>query len=316
MIFVWIAAALAALYLIFIVGPAIVAFFKVFERKDCPPLDEIDLASTSYAPCAELLLERYARMKAEPSEDVVLTSFDGTELHAMLYARGNGRLAVLAHGYRSAPLNSFCTQASDLLDGGFDVLLIWQRAHGPSGGVRSSLGIWESRDLLSWLAWADERYGEVLVCGVSMGSAAAAYASTEFPASVGAMVLDSGFISPRAQLMSDCAKRHIPGRLVVPIIELIARIFLGIRLDEPTTRYLARTKTPALFIHGEADLSVPFESGKIAYAVCASEKDAYFLPGAGHILCYPAGGEEAKAKLFGFIDKYFQINNLKGESHE
>ena len=59
-------------------------------------------------------------------------------------------------------------------------------------------------------------------------------------------------------------------------------------------------------MHGEADLSVPFESGRIAYAVCASEKEAYFLPGAGHILCYPAGGAEAKAKLFDFIENTFR----------
>jgi hypothetical protein len=315
MIFVWIAAALAALYLIFIVGPAIVAFFKVFERKDCLPLDEMDLESTAYAPCAEILRERFARMKAEPSEEISLTAFDGTELHALLYTRGNKRLAVLAHGYRSAPLNSFSTQASDLLDGGFDVLLPWQRAHGPSGGKRSTLGVFESRDLLSWLGYACGRYDEILVYGISMGAAAAAYASTEYPESVRAMILDCGFISPRAQLMSDCAKRHVPGPLVVPIMELIARMSMGIRLDEPTTRYLARTETPALFLHGEADQSVPFASGKIAFVVCASEKDSYFLPGAGHTLCYPAGGEEARAKLFDFIDRYFQINP-KGESHE
>ena len=306
MILLWIAAALAALYLIFIVGPAIVAFFKVFERKDCPPLDGMDLEATSYAPCADILRERYARMKAEPSQEVSLTAFDGTELRAELYARGNSRLAVLAHGYRSAPLNSFCTQACDLLDGGFDVLLIWQRAHGPSGGKRSTLGVRESRDLLSWLAWADGRYGELLVYGVSMGASAAACASTEFPPSVKARVLDCGFVSPRGQLMSDCAKRHIPGRLVVPVMELIARLFMGIRLDEPTTRYLAETETPALFLHGEADQSVPFEAGKAAFAACASEKYSFFLPGAGHTLCYPAGGARAKAALFDFIEKYFR----------
>ncbi len=308
MILLWIAAALAALYLIFIVGPAIVAFFKVFERKDCLPLDGMDLAATAYAPCADLLLARFARMKTEPSEKVMLTAFDGTELYAEHYARGCRRLAVLVHGYRSAPLNSFCTQASDLLDGGFDVLLPWQRAHGPSGGKRSTLGVLESRDLLSWLRWADERYGEVLVYGISMGASAVAYASTEFPASVRAMVHDCGFISPRGQLMSDCAKRHIPGPLVVPVMELLARVFLGIRLDDPTTRYLAQTGTPALFLHGEADRSVPFAAGRIAFAVCASEKDSFFLPGAGHTLCYPAGGEEAKAKLFDLIGKYFQDN--------
>ena len=304
MIFVWIAVALAALYLIFIAGPAIVAFFKVFERKDCPPLEELDL--TKYGEAAGVMLERCARMRGEASEEVCVTAFDGTELRAELYARGNSRLAVLAHGYRSTPLNSFSVQASDLLDGGFDVLLPWQRAHGASGGDRSTLGIKESRDLLSWLDWADGKYAKVLVYGISMGAAAAAYASTEFPASVKGMVLDCGFISPRAQLMRDCAVRHIPGALVVPVMGLIARFALGIRIDEPTTPYLAETAVPALFFHGEADQSVPPASGKIAFAVCASEKDALFLPGAGHTLTYPAGGAEAKEKLFDLIEKHFK----------
>ena len=101
MIFVWIAVALAALYLIFIVGPAIVAFFKVFERKDCPPLEELDL--TKYGPAADVMLERCARMRGEASEELSVTAFDGTELRARLYARGNSRLAVLARTGTARP---------------------------------------------------------------------------------------------------------------------------------------------------------------------------------------------------------------------
>ena len=52
--------------------------------------------------------------------------------------------------------------------------------------------------------------------------------------------------------------------------------------------------------------SSDLQAGRIAFAVCASDKDALFLPGAGHILTYPAGGEEAKAKLFDFIEKHFK----------
>ncbi len=304
MLILYILLALLGVYIIFIFAPAIVSFFTVFTRKECLPLDETPFEGTYYISCADTLLSAYSRMKGEPFREVRITAYDGTELAGALYERPGDRLAVLVHGYRSAPLNAFCVQAADLLDAGFSVLLIEQRAHGKSGGKRSTLGLIESRDLLQWLASPEVRSKRVLAAGISMGAYCVAEASAEMPGNVAAMMIDCGFVSPCEQLRGDCERRHLPWRLMLPIMELLARIVLHVRLDAPATEPLAEAKVPALFLHGEADRSVPVENGRRLFAACGSEKDALFLPGAEHTLCYPFGGAQAKDKVFSFIDRF------------
>ena len=304
MLILYIALAILGVYIIFIFAPAVVAFFTVFTRKKCLPLDETPFEGTYYASCGDVLRAAYARMKSEPSREVRITARDGTELAGDLYERPGGRLAVLAHGYRSSPLNSFCVQACGLLDAGFSVLLIHQRAHGKSGGRRSSLGIIESRDLLDWLASPEVSSKRVLVGGVSMGAYAVARAGAELPDCVAAMIIDCGFVSPYEQLREDCRRRHLPWRMMLPVMSLLARTLLHIRLDEPASESLSRAAVPSFFLHGEADRSVPPESGRRLFAACSSEKDALFLPGAEHTLCYPFGGAQAKEKVFSFIDRF------------
>lgn len=296
--------AVAAVYLIFIAGPAIVSFFTVFTRKECPPLDEFTLSGTYYEPYSELLLDRYHRLKTEPHDEVSVKASDGTILAGEMYRSGGQKLAVLLHGYRSSPQNTFCVQACDLLDNGFDVLLIYERAHGKSSGKRSSLGILESGDLLTWIKAMEETYSGIFVWGISMGCTAAVYASPDFPSCVKCAVYDCGFLSPYAQLTGDCLKRHLPAGLLLPVISLLAKVIMGIYIRKDASESMSHSYTPALFFHGESDRSVPVESGKTLYRSCPAEKASLFLSGADHTLTYVAGGEMAKNKLFEFLNRH------------
>ena len=70
-----------------------------------------------------------------PYEDVFITSFDGLRLHAKFYAAPDPKapVQIMFHGYKSAAERDFCGGLREGIDGGFNVLLVDQRAHGESG---------------------------------------------------------------------------------------------------------------------------------------------------------------------------------------
>lgn len=78
-----------------------------------------------------------------PYEDVFITSFDGLRLHAKFYAAPDPKapVQIMFHGYKSAAERDFCGGLREGIDGGFNVLLVDQRAHGESEGKYLTFGV-------------------------------------------------------------------------------------------------------------------------------------------------------------------------------
>lgn len=307
MIVLYLLSGMVLLYLFLIVCPAVTAFFSVFSRKDGVDPDEIDPSHSYYAPYLPEMREAASFLRAQKSTQVSLTSRDGIELAADWYDSGAEVLAICMHGFRSTPLTSFCVLGKELKSMGCDLLLVQQRAHGRSQGKRSTLGLLESGDLLEWIEWAQQHTGakKLLLCGISMGAAAVALASDKIRSEkVRAMILDCGFASPYEQMIQDCGKWHLPGRVMVPIIALCARLVLHVDLKTSSCDSLARTKIPAFFLHGTADISVTPAQGQKCFAACASEKELLLVDGAQHTVSLMAGGEPAKQRIRAFVRKY------------
>ena len=117
-----------------------------------------------------------------PYEDVFITSFDGLRLHAKFYAAPDPKapVQIMFHGYKSAAERDFCGGLREGIDGGFNVLLVDQRAHGESEGKYLTFGVNERFDCLSWANYAAERFGrdvKIYLYGISMGAATVLMAS-------------------------------------------------------------------------------------------------------------------------------------------
>lgn len=86
-----------------------------------------------------------------PYEDVFITSFDGLRLHAKFYAASERKapVQIMFHGYKSSAERDFCGGLREGIDGGFNVLLVDQRAHGESEGKYLTFGVNERFDCLS-----------------------------------------------------------------------------------------------------------------------------------------------------------------------
>jgi alpha-beta hydrolase superfamily lysophospholipase len=171
-----------------------------------------------------------------PVETYRLTTSDGLQLGAWL-ARGEaGKPAVLLlHGLHGRRGNGIPLMKR-LHDDGYNVLTLTLRAHGDSDGSTIDFGYSSRADVIAAVDFLNRQMpgSPVVVCGTSLGSAAALFAANDLGQRVRAYVLES----PYQDL--DIATRNRVG-LYVPVgFETAAywglRLWASAWLPQPLTR--------------------------------------------------------------------------------
>lgn len=245
-----------------------------------------------YLPYREGAVRMIRAMAAEPCEIVSIRSRDGLRLTGRYYPRREGApLAICFHGYRATGLRDFCGGSRAILDRGYDLLLVDQRAQGKSGGHTMTFGIREREDCHAWVRWAAETLGperEIVLYGISMGAATVLMAAgSPFEGNVRCVVADSPYSSPKEIIKKVCREDlHLPAGLCWWFLRLGARLYGGFDPEETTAAAeVKKARVPILLLHGEDDRFVPCEmSREIAAANPLAERHTF--PGAGHGLSY------------------------------
>ena len=71
------------LYLVFIIGPTILSFDKIFGKKSAEPLKGRDISKSYFAPFEQMMRDAAARVeKNYELQRVRTTSYDGLDLYA------------------------------------------------------------------------------------------------------------------------------------------------------------------------------------------------------------------------------------------
>lgn len=207
-------------------------------------------------------------------------------------APGSRRTVLCFHGYTSEGLNDFPCLAKFYLEQGFHVLLADERAHGRSEGTYIGFGCLDRYDVMCWLDYLTERFGEnqeFLLHGMSMGGATVLMCSgLKLPPQVKGIVSDCGFTSAwdvfSSVLRNSC---HLPPFPIMQIADWIARKEAGYGLAEcNAVREVKKAAVPILFIHGDADTFVPCRMCRELYDACASPKRILIIKGASHAEAY------------------------------
>lgn len=248
-----------------------------------------------------------------PYEDVFITSFDGLRLHAKFYAASERKapVQIMFHGYKSSAERDFCGGLREGIDGGFNVLLVDQRAHGESEGKYLTFGVNERFDCLSWASYAAERFGndvKIYLYGISMGASTVLMASAlPLPKSVSGIVADCGYTSPKAIICSVLRDHHVPAAPVYAVARLGARLFCGFDLDSASAPdALRRSHIPVLFIHGDDDRFVPCRMSRENFEASAAEhKKLLIVHNAGHGLSYMLDRPAYLSSLHSFLEANF-----------
>ena len=300
----WIIIVLVILCIVATFGIFIFTFFNPPKlRKDDYFLPEGHTAE----PYKDEIYKLIDTIKAVPFEEVHIKSFDGIQLRSRYYHSTEGApLFICCHGYRSTAFKDFSGGSKYLLDRGFNVLLIDERAHGESGGNVISFGINERQDVLEWARWARKRFGPVpmYLFGISMGAATVLLASElDFPSSLRGIVADCPYSSPRKIIVNTAAGMHIPGWTLI-FARIGAAVLGRFKLtDIDASECVKNTKVPILIIHGEADSFVPAYMSEGPAEANPEMVKRITVKGADHALSFLVDPEKYKTAVEGVIHR-------------
>lgn len=248
-----------------------------------------------------------------PFEEITINSFDGLKLYGRYYhTADNAPLQIQMHGYHGTSFRDFCGGHKIARETGHNILLIDQRAHGNSEGKTITFGIKERHDCLSWIQYANKRFGTktpIILCGVSMGAATVLMASElDLPENVAGIIADCPYSSPKEILCKVCKDKHFPVPIVYLLLRLGALIYGHFNVTECSAiDAVKNTKIPILLIHGEADFFVPTQMSHSIHGSCSSDKMLVTVPEAGHALSYIVDN-----KLYTTASKEFIQKCLEG----
>lgn len=264
-----------------------------------------------------------AWVREQPLENVSIVSDDGLTLRGYYLpaAHPSDRTVILAHGYSGEAIGNMGALAKLYHESlGFNVLMPDARGHGKSDGGYIGFGWHERKDYGKWIAYVIERVGpssQIVLHGLSMGGATVLMASGEdLPDQVRGIVSDCAYTSAK-DILSYQLKRlfKLPAIPLVPLTSLVCWIRAGYRFGEASAlKQVARSRTPILFIHGDADTFVPFEMMHLLYDSCAAYKEKLVVPNAGHAVAYFADRDKYAGALRSFLARFVQERQAGAES--
>ena len=241
-------------------------------------------------------------------KNVEITAKDGIKLKGTEYIVNteNNKWAIVLHGYRSSP-KSVLTIGEHFSKEGYNVLIPNMRGCGESEGKYIGMGWLDKDDLQGWIKLIVEQNenSEIILHGSSMGAATVLMASGDnLPSNVKAIIADSGYTSVWDIFASEAKKRfNIPKFPVLNMFQVVAQIRAGYNIKKASALdQVKKSKTPILFIHGDADDFVPEYMCEQLYEAANCKKEKLIIEGAGHTDSKYKGPETYYNKIFEFIN--------------
>jgi len=244
-------------------------------------------------------------------EKVTTVSSRGARIHAdrIVNEKPSNVWAISIHGYSSGPRDM--GGIAQMFDAwGYNTLLPHLCGHGESEDDNVSMGWLDRIDILAWIDYLNREYDDpqIILHGISMGGATVMMTTGEpLPDNVVCAIEDCGYSSVWDEFEVQ-AKDTLHLGSLTPIglsaLDAAVRRHSGFSTKEASSvEQLKKSKTPTLFIHGDADLFVPFWMLQIVYDAAACEKEMLVVPGAEHA---EAAYEQElyHGTIKRFIDKY------------
>lgn len=245
-------------------------------------------------------------------EDVAFTGKDGVILKGWLVKPIRPRIpspaVIICHGL-GANKSDFTGLAAALSRRGYAVLLFDFRAHGESGGSRTSLGYHEQSDILAALDFLRTRAGidatRIGIYGFSLGGSSAILTAARSRA-FSAVVADSAFTSLRDMARTAITGfYHLPAFPFLPLTVLGYELYFQASIDavSPEKVIAGISPAPVLIIAGEGDRLIPADNGRRLYAAAKEPKVLWIIPGAEHGGTLAAAGSEYEQRVGEFFDQ-------------
>ena len=281
---------IAGLLLLFI-GALYFVYYNTFYTPHKGQNDDFFLTEATYKYCdKDVVFQMITRLREYPYEDAYITSFDKVKLHARLYRHDSDTVCIMMHGYRGTCCRDFSGGAYDMIQKGFNVILVDERGHGLSKGHSITFGVKEKRDCAKWIEFAKKEFGDdkrIVLVGISMGAATVLLCS-DLLTEKDKVIADCPYSTPK-EIICETLKNtlHMNPKIFYPIANLSSIIFGHANLSkDDAEKHVRNSKAKILIIHGDSDSVVPH---KCSYRIkeMNPEKVQYELfPGVEHGISY------------------------------
>ena len=246
-------------------------------------------------------------------EDWFEISEDGLRIHANYIPsplpEGDHRYAICVHGYSdtSESVGQYAQVYRDKY--GMNVLLPDLRGHGGSEGTYVGYGYHDRLDMIIWIDEILQRDPQALIIlhGISMGAATVMMTTGEkLPSNVKACIEDAGYstaIDEFIEVYNNLEdKPPVPPEILMPSLRAIGLFRAGYDLEKASPLdAVRRSKTPTLFIHGEADTFIPCSMMNTLFEAAVCEKMCMLVPGAAHVMSVVVDPEGYWNKVDSFL---------------
>jgi len=240
-------------------------------------------------------------------ENVTIKTSDGIKLSAWFIPNKKTDSAVIiCHGYPFDKGNVL--EFASFLNRKYNVLMFDFRAMGKSGGLYTSGGYHERKDLIAAINYLknERSIKRIGVFGFSLGGSVAIM-TAGLTEDIKAVVADSPTASLEFVVEEMYKQFSIFKSPFVFMTKLIGKIFFGIDVSEVSAAKSAKNmKSALLLIHGDADRTVDIKESKMIYESAHEPKELWIVKGATHGQAYSVMGKKYEEKVLSFFDKYLR----------
>lgn len=170
-----------------------ILFHKLLKRHDIDKAYAMVGPEDSWYDTITTVHDSLAEIRQLPHQMLQIKSHDGLKLQAVYYPCDSEKTVIWVHGYTSHAERESAFPSLFYRSLGFNVLIPYLRAHGPSEGKYLSLGALEHLDMMRWVDKVNEMIpdGRIVIHGLSMGGGIALDLATKEMRNVKCLVSDA-----------------------------------------------------------------------------------------------------------------------------
>ena len=224
-----------------------------------------------------------AQIQKLPHEDWEITSHDGLSLKAVFYPGTTDKTMIWIHGYTSHAERESAFPGLFYHSLGYNVLVPYLRAHGPSEGKYISFGPMECMDIQKWIDRVNERIsGSILIHGLSMGGGIALDLATVELKNVKCILADapSYSIPEFFEGVARYNSKRNPEKLSACLFDLYRHVFSVDAADYDRRETIKNGKYPLMLTAGS--LEEQDEVLSVIEACNPNPTNVLILPGCNH----------------------------------
>jgi fermentation-respiration switch protein FrsA (DUF1100 family) len=252
----------------------------------------------------------------ESKRDIYISSIDSLRLHASYIPGNDGEhhYVVLIHGIWDSS-EGMGIYAQEYAGKGWNILLPDLRGFGQSEGDYIGYGHDDRYDIIEWIYWIIKRDKDarILLHGTSMGAATTLLVTGEsLPENVVCAISDSSYTSVKDEFEEvyeglDKKIAAIPRWIAIPLLRFEVKVRAGYDIYKiRPIDAVKNSKTPTLFLHGDADEFVKPHMCRELFDAAACKKEFCMTLGAKHI----EGVWIDSKKYWKKVDDFLSHNNF------